>query len=39
MVSKFEGKPTGMRSLGSTRRRWKDNIIMELKKIGVDTRN
>ena len=32
------GKPTGKRSLGSPRRRWKDNIRMDL-KISINTRN
>ena len=31
------GKPTGNRLLG--RRRWKDNIRMVLKEIGINTRN
>ena len=33
------GKPTGKRPLGRCRRRWEDNIIMDLKKIGINTRN
>ena len=33
------GKPTGKRPLGSPRRRWEDNIGMDLKKIGINTRN
>ena len=33
------GKPTGKRSLGRPRRRWEDNIRMDLKEIGIDTRN
>ena len=33
------GKPTGKRFLGRPRRRWKDNITMDLKEIGIDTRN
>jgi hypothetical protein len=28
------GKPEGKRSLGRTRRRWEDNIRMDLKEIG-----
>ena len=31
--------PTGKRSLESPMRRWEDNIIMDLKEIGVSTRN
>ena len=31
------GKPTGKRPLG--RSRWEDNIRMNLKEIGLDTRN
>ena len=33
------GKPTGKRPLGRPRRRWEDNIRMEPKEIGVNTRN
>ena len=33
------GKPTGKSPLGRSRRRWKDNIRMDLKEIGIDTRN
>ena len=33
------GKPTGKRSLGRPRRRWEDNIRMDLKEIGINTRN
>ena len=33
------GKPTGKRRLGRPRRRWEDNIRIELKEIGVSTRN
>ena len=32
-------KPTGKRPLGMPRRRWEDNIRMDLKEIGVNTRN
>jgi len=28
------GKPEGKRSLGRTRRRWKDNIKMDLQEVG-----
>jgi hypothetical protein len=30
------GKPEGKRSLGRPRRRWVDNIIMDLREIGWD---
>ena len=30
------GKPTRKRPLGKPRRRWKDNIIMELEEIGIN---
>ena len=30
---------TGKRLLGSPRRRWEDNIRMDLKEIGINTRN
>jgi hypothetical protein len=30
------GKPTGKRSLGRLRRRWEDNIRMDLKEIGIN---
>ena len=33
------GKPTGKRPLGRPRHRWEDNIRMELKEIGFNTRN
>ena len=33
------GIPTGKRPLGRPRRRWEDNIRMDLKQIGVYTRN
>ena len=33
------GKPTGKRPLGRPSRRWEDNIRMNLKEIGVNTRN
>ena len=32
------GKPIGKRSFGRPRRRWEDNIIMDLKEIGLNTR-
>ena len=34
----FTGKPTGKRLLARLRRRWEDNIRMDLKEIG-NTRN
>ena len=33
------GKPTGKRPLGRPRRRWEDNIRMDLEKIGINTSN
>ena len=33
------GKPTGKRPLGRPRRRWEHNIRMNLKEIGINTRN
>ena len=33
------GKRTGKRPLGSPRCRWENNITMELKKIGINSRN
>ena len=33
------GKPTGKRPLGRHRRRWEDNIRMDLIEISVSTRN
>ena len=33
------GSPTGKRLLGRPRRRWEDNIRMDLKEIGISTRN
>ena len=33
------GKLTGKTQLGRPRRRWKDNIRMDLKGIGINTRN
>ena len=34
----FTGKPTGKRPLGRPRRRRKDDIKMDLKEIGINTR-
>ena len=33
------GTPEGKRHLGRPRRRWDDNIRMDLKEIGINTRN
>ena len=33
------GTPTGKRPLGRPRRRWEDNIGMNLKEIGINRRN
>ena len=33
------GKPTGKRPLGSPRRRWEDNIRMNLKEMGINTKD
>ena len=33
------GKPAGKKLLGRPRRKWEDNIRMDLKKIGINTRN
>ena len=33
------GKPTGKRPLGRPRRRWEDNIRMDLEVIGINSRN
>ena len=33
------GTPTGKRLLGRPRRRWEANIRMDLKEIGISTRN
>ena len=33
------GKPAGKRPLGRPRRRWEDNIRMDPKEIGINTRN
>jgi hypothetical protein len=34
-----QGTPTGKRPLGRPRRRWEDNIRMDLKEIGINLRN
>ena len=33
------GKFTGKRPFGRPRRRWEDNIRMDLKELGINTRN
>ena len=33
------GKPTGNKHQGKPRRRWEDNIRMNLEEIGASTRN
>ena len=33
------GTPTEKRHLGRSKRRWEDSIRMDLKKIGINTRN
>ena len=33
------GKPTGKRPLGRPRRRWEDNIRMDLEEIGINVGN
>ena len=33
------GKPTGKRALERTRRRWEDNIRMDLQEIGINAGN
>ena len=33
------GKPTGKRPLGRLRRRWEDNIRMDLEEIGISAGN
>ena len=33
------GKPTGKRLLGSPRSRWEDDIRMDIREIGINTRN
>ena len=35
----FTGKPTGKRPLGRPRRRWEDNIRMDLEEIGINAGN
>jgi hypothetical protein len=33
------GRPEGRRPLGRPRRRWEDNIKMDLREIGIDVAN
>ena len=33
------GKPEGKRSLGKARRRWQDNIKLDLREVGCDRGN
>jgi hypothetical protein len=33
------GRPEGKRPLGIPRRRWQDNIKMDLRELGIDGRN
>jgi hypothetical protein len=35
----FVGRPGGKRPLGRPRRRWEDNIKMDLREIGIDGAN
>jgi hypothetical protein len=35
----LDGRPKGKRPLGKPRRRWKDNIRMDVREIGVDGAN
>ena len=35
----LRGKPTGKRHLRRSRRRWEDNVRMDLKELGINTRN
>ena len=36
MHTEFEGKPEGKRPLGRPRRRWEDNIKMDLREVVCD---
>ena len=38
-INILTGKPGGERPLGRPRRRWEDNIRIDLKEIGINTRN
>jgi hypothetical protein len=35
----FGGRPEGKRPLGRPRRRWEDNIKMDLREMGIDGAN
>ena len=35
----LSGKPTGNRALGRPRHRWEGNIRIDLKEMGINTRN
>ena len=35
----FTGKPTAKRALGRPRRRWEDNLRMDLEEIGINAGN
>ena len=39
VVRNLKGKSTGKRPLGRPRRRWKDNIRMDLEEIGINAGN
>ena len=39
VLSILAGKPTGKRLLGRLRRKYENNIRMDLKEIGINTRN
>ena len=39
IVEALTGKPTGKRPLRRSRRRWEDNIRMDLEEIGVNAGN
>ena len=38
-LKNLTGTTTGKSPLGKSRHRWEDNIRMDLKEIGIDTRN
>ena len=39
VLKMLTGKPTGKRPLGRNRRRWEDNIRMDLEEIGINAGN
>ena len=39
VLKMFAGKLTGKRSLGRPRHKWEDSIGMDIKEIGINTRN